>query len=325
VAKACNQTFQVITAGQEFLARFPHYAERAVYLADGCVDVSRSPDVYLNEKAREIAPVRMTGNYGGEVLRRVRTFKPVEPLPGLFKPEILSYVHQAGETYARLIQGHPVSYAVFRQSPWNHYGILALEQAQLSLRTPFLDNDLVRTVFQAPEAALTGNEGSLRLIADGNKELLRISTDRGLAGERGRLLGVISRAFLGFQFKAEYGYDMGMPQWVAKADHALSAFHFERLFLGRHKVFHFRIWYRNALAGYVREMLLDPLSLSRPYIERKRLEEVVRSHLKGDRNYTNEIHKMLTLELLNRLFLDRPEISSLRGRPEVAVATIADH
>jgi len=72
-------------------------------------------------------------------------------------------------------------------------------------------------------------------------------------------------------------------------------------------------------------MLLDPLSLSRPYIERKRLEEVVRSHLKGDRNYTNEIHKMLTLELLNRLFLDRPEISSLRGRPEVAVATIADH
>ena len=90
VASMCDQPHQVITAGDEFLDRFPHYAERAVYLTDGCVDVSRSPDVYLNEKARAIAPVRMTGNFGGEILRRVRTFKPVEPLPGLFHAEILS-------------------------------------------------------------------------------------------------------------------------------------------------------------------------------------------------------------------------------------------
>ena len=65
VAKACDQPFQVITAGQEFLSRFPHYAERAIYLTDGCVDVSRAPDLYLNERAREIAPVRMTGNLWG--------------------------------------------------------------------------------------------------------------------------------------------------------------------------------------------------------------------------------------------------------------------
>jgi asparagine synthase (glutamine-hydrolysing) len=228
----------------------------------------------------------------------------VEPLPGLFRPEILSYVNQAGETYARLIQVHPVSFAVFKQSPWNHYGILALEQTQLSLRSPFLDNDLVRTVFRAPESALSSNEVSLRLIADGNKELLRISTDRGLAGGRGRFSGAASRGFLEFLFKAEYAYDVGMPQWVARIDHVFSGLRLERLFLGRHKVFHFRIWYRDVLAGYVQEMLLDPRSLGRPYIGRKRLEEVVRSHLKGDRNYTTEIHKVLTLELLHRLFLD---------------------
>jgi hypothetical protein len=27
-------------------------------------------------------------------------------------------------------------------------------------------------------------------------------------------------------------------------------------------------------------------------------------HLKGDRNYTTDIHKLLSLELLHRLFLD---------------------
>ena len=306
VAEACKQSFQVIAAGQEFLSQFPYYAQRAVYLADGCVDVSRSPDVYLNERARKIAPVRMTGNLGGELLRRIRTFKPVEPLPGLFSPEMLTYVKQASADYARLMQGHPVSLAVFKQCPWNHFGIHALEQTQLSLRTPFLDNDLVRTVFQAPQSALASNHDSLRLIADGNQELLGIATDRGVGGGLGRLSGMAYRSVLESQFKAEYAYDMGMPQWVAKVDHSVSFLKLERLFLGRHKVFHFRTWYRDALAGYVREMLLDPLSLSRPYIERSGLETIINGHLKGNRNYTNEIHKVLTLEMIHRLFLDHP-------------------
>jgi asparagine synthase (glutamine-hydrolysing) len=110
---------------------------------------------------------------------------------------------------------------------------------------------------------------------------------------------------LNFTFKAEYAFDHGMPQWLARIDHALSPLRLERLFLGRHKFAHFRIWYRDALSQYVRDMLLDERTLCRPYIERKRLQAVVRSHLKGDRNYTTAIHKVLTLELLHRLFLDR--------------------
>ena len=62
-------------------------------------DVGRAPDLYLNERAREIAPVRMTGYYGSEVLRGVRAFKPEEPPPGLFSPEFLRYIRQAKETY----------------------------------------------------------------------------------------------------------------------------------------------------------------------------------------------------------------------------------
>lgn len=304
IAKICNQSHQVITAGEKFLAQFGRYAERAVYLTDGCVDVSRAPDLYVNERVREIAPVRMTGNYGGEILRGVRAFKPVAPLTGLFCREFLSDVHQAAETYAGILRGHPVSFAAFKQGPWYHYGMLALEQTQLSMRSPYLDNDFVRTVFRSPASALASNDVSLRLIADGNRGLLRIPTDRGVAGNRGRVLGAASRGLLEFLFKAEYAYDMGMPQWLARLDHVLSALRLERVFLGRHKVFHFRVWYRDTLAEYVQEMLLDPRSLSRPHIERKGLEAVVRGHVKGDRNYTTELHTMLTLELLHRLFLD---------------------
>src|SRR4030095_14053849 len=118
VASMCEQSHQVITVGDEFLSRFPHYAERTVYLTEGCVDVGRSPDLYLSERAREIAPVRMTGNYGGEMLRGVQAFKPEDPMPGLFSPEVLGSVNQATETYAEIRRGHPITFAAFKQAPW---------------------------------------------------------------------------------------------------------------------------------------------------------------------------------------------------------------
>jgi asparagine synthase (glutamine-hydrolysing) len=304
VAQACRQSYEVIPVDSKFLSRFSHYAERTVYLTDGCCDVMHSPDLFTNEKAADIAPVRMTGNYGGEVLRRVRAFKPVEPAPGLFTGDFLSCIHNASATYRRQLDGHPLSFAVFRQAPWHHFGLFALEQTQLSQRSPYLDNAFVKTVFRAPAEALTSNEVSLRLIADGDMALSQIRTDRGLAGKQGRFSSVIKQGFLEFTFKAEYAYDYGMPHWVAQTDHFFTPLHLERIFLGRHKFYHFRIWYRDALAEYVREILLDGRTLSRPYIHRKQLEAMVGNHLKGERNYTTEIHKVLTLELLHRLFLD---------------------
>jgi len=304
VARTCKQTHEVIEVGEEFLARFPHYAERSVYLTDGCAGAVHAADLYVNERARAIAPIRMTGNYGGEVLRRVRAFKPVEPLPGLFSRGLMPFVGQAKETYSRLIQGHPLSFAVFRQAPWHHYGLLALEQTQLGLRSPFLDNDFVRTVFRAPASACANNEISLRLIADGNPALMRIRTDRGLAGDRGVLATAVSRRLLDFTVKAEYAYGDGMPQWLAELDYLFAPLRLDRLFLGRHKFAHFRAWYRDVLSEYVREMLLDSKTMSRSHLERSRVEFVVNGHLKGNRNHTAAIHQLLTLELIYRLFLD---------------------
>jgi asparagine synthase (glutamine-hydrolysing) len=308
VAKVCQQPYQIIPVGNEFLSRFAHYAERAVYLSDGCAAVHRSADLYANELASQIAPIRMTGNYGSEILRRLRAFKPTDPASELFQPEFLSHVNQAKQTFNRLVDGHAVTFTAFRQAPWYQYGLLALEQTQLSLRSPFLDNDLVQTAFRAPKSEIVkndifeDNDDCGRLIADGNPTLHKIPTDRGLGGA-GRWSS-LNRGYQEFTFKAEYAYDYGMPQWLAKIDHAFSALHFERLFLGRHKFAHFRVWYRDALSNYVREMLLDPKTLSRPYIQRNTLEAMVQGHLKGDRNYTTEIHRLLTLELQHRLFLD---------------------
>src|SRR5262249_17781579 len=198
----------------------PHYAERTVYLTDGCAEVNRAADLYLNERARQIAPVRMTGNYGSEVLRRVTAFKPVESVSAVFAADFRRYVHEAATTYAEQRRGHPVSFAAFRQAPWYHYGLLALEQTQLSVRSPYLDDEIVRIAYRAPELADHGRDICLRLIADANPALSSIRTDRGL-GPRG-LFAAATRALLELQFKAEYAFDYGMPQWLAAIDHRLA-------------------------------------------------------------------------------------------------------
>jgi asparagine synthase (glutamine-hydrolysing) len=303
VAQVCEQSHEVIRVGRDFLGRFPHYAERAVYLTDGCVDVRRASDLYLNERVREIAPVRMTGNYGSEVLRGVIAFKPSKNLPGLFQQEVLPFFHQAEQTYKSLRQGHPLSFAVFKQAPWHHYGLLALEETQVSIRSPYLDHDLVRTVFQAPKSSFVNDDVCLRLIADGSPALRRIPTERGVIAGTGLATGTWDK-WIKFLSKAEYAYDYGMPQWLARIDNIVSPLRLERWFLGRQKFNHYRIWYRDDLSDYVRQMLLDSRTLSRPYLKRSMVESMLRGHLKGERNYTTEIHTVLSLELLHRLFVD---------------------
>jgi asparagine synthase (glutamine-hydrolysing) len=303
VAEICGQPYEVVTVGQECLAKFPYYAERTLYLTDGCVDISRAADLYNNQIARQIAPVRMVGTFGSEIIHGDVMFKHVPPAVDLFQPEFSCEIGRAGRTYRDQFRGRFTSLVAFRQPAVYHFGVLMLEQTQLTLRSPYLDNEIVRTVFQAPQTK-SGEDVRLRLIRDGSPALARLRTDRGVGGPGG-LTSAINRAYFEFTFKAEYAYDYGMSQWVANVDHFFAPFHLERLWMGRHKLFHFRWWYRTILAKYVQEMLLDTRTLTRPYLKRKAVEAVVQGHLKGNRNYTTEIHRLLSLELLHRLFIDR--------------------
>ena len=84
VASVCQQPYNVIPVGDEFLSRFPHYAERSLYLTDGCVDVSRSPDLYRQREGPRDRP----GADDGTLRRR-----DTPPSPGI----------QAGGARTRLI------------------------------------------------------------------------------------------------------------------------------------------------------------------------------------------------------------------------------
>jgi asparagine synthase (glutamine-hydrolysing) len=321
VADVCHQTHQVITVGDEFLSKFPHYAERTVYLTEGGVDVYRASDLYVSEKARQIAPAKVVGTYGSEIVRHAVMFKPMLPADGLFRGDLVSNVRQAYDTYAAIRRVHPVTFAAFRQSPWYHHGVLALEQTQLTVRSPFLDNDFVAAVYRAPATLSPNEDVRLRLIRDGSPALRRIASDRGVGGTLDPLTSALVRAYFEFTFKAEYACDYGMPQWAARVNKWIAPLRPERIFLGRHKFLHYRVWYRDALARYVQEILLDSRTLSRPFLERRNVEAMVKGHVRGDRNSTTAIHKLLTMELLFRQFFDAQ--SSESSKAELNAATQA--
>ena len=144
----------------------------------------------------------------------------------------MQQVRRAEQTYEGIIAGHPVSFAAFRQGPWYLQGVLTLEESQLTMRSPYLDNDFIQTVFRSPAALLTSNDICLRLIGDHHRSLLDVPTDRGVGGNRSRMAEMLSHSALEFLFRAEYAYDMGMPPALARLDHALSFFHFGTLIPG---------------------------------------------------------------------------------------------
>jgi len=305
LARACQNQHEVISVGDEFLKQFPALAEKAVYLSDGTCDVTGAIDLYVQERAVQIAPVRVTGTNGGEILRRLAAFKPSGLLGEALGAQLAPAVEATAGTYAREIEGHPLSFTAFKQAPWYMASKFILERTRLSLRMPYFDNDLVKLAYRSPVEPVDENALALRLAVEGNPALGRIRTDRDQG--TGSLPGIrqVRHLFQEFTIRAEYAYDYAMPQWLAAVDHALAPLHLDRMFLGRHKVHHFRTYYRDELAPYVKEVLLDSRTRQRPYLDGADLERIVNRHVEGSRNYTRELHKLLSTELLMRQLVEQ--------------------
>jgi asparagine synthase (glutamine-hydrolysing) len=305
IADVCQQYHETITIRNKFFTEFPSLARQTVYCTDGACDVMAAAGFSVNRLAREIAPVRLTGNYGDEILRGNMPFKAAPPDKHIFSPEFLSSVQAAEAAFAGEKRVGRASFIAFKQVPWHHYGRFALEQLQFTVRTPYLDNALVALAFQAPPDPDVNRDFAHRLIFDGNPALSALPTDRGIVW-RGRFTDNRFKAFCReFMPRAEYVYDYGMPQWLAKVDRVLAPLHLERLFLGRQKYYHFRIWYRHELARHLKEVLLDSSTLRRPYLNGRRVEEIVAAHTRGTGNYTLELHKLMTSELIQRELIEK--------------------
>lgn len=300
-AQVCGLDHRVLRIGTDFLTNYGRHVDRTVFATDGTAGALTAHEIYYNQQGRTLSPIRLTGNFGSEILRSMSTFKPIHLASDLFDEGFNRMINSSRLNMTGQSE-HPVTFSAFQEIPWNLFGSLAAGKSQLTFRTPYLDNEIVALAFRAPASSRLSPRSALRLVNEVSPELGRIPTDRGLIyGDRGLSL-VMRRLFSEVTFKLDYLHKEGMPHALSPLDPLIGSLSKVGL-LGLHKFLSYRGWFRHELATYVGDVLTDANTRQLPHWNSQFLTSIAADHAGGRKNYTREIHAVLTLEAIDRLLI----------------------
>jgi asparagine synthase (glutamine-hydrolysing) len=302
VAGTCGLEHRTLRVDSDFFRKFPTYVDRTVYATDGYSGAIGAHEVYFNEQARKLAPIRLTGVFGSEVLRGMSTFKPVGISLDLFNPDFQRSL-SAQSRELRSADEHPITFAAFREIPWNIFGSIAACRSQITFRTPFLDNEIVALAYRAPAAIRTSSETAMGLINRNDPALGRIPTDRARRGNLSGLSALLPRAWAEATFKLDYIFNEGMPDRLLPLDSLFGYLNANVQLIGRHKFLHYRRWFRNELAADVRDILSDRITRQSQFWSPQFLDRLADEHIGGHKNYVREINAILSLQAIERLLI----------------------
>ena len=309
IAKACNQEYQVLKMDKTFLSDFPALAEKSIYITDGLADVCKSHELYFSRLARQIAPVKITGKFGSEIIRYYGFLRDKLAPEELTSHDFKQYVSAAKETFSSINFGHKLSFLLFKEIPWLWAGFTTSELSQLMVRSPYTDNEFVNLMYRSPYGIIKGPEFQLDFIRKNEPKLIKIPTNWGLAGSSSLLVSVPTKLAYKFLMTTDKAYNWeklpySLHHWVAILDYLFSPLHAEKLIIGFGYYLHYRLWFREQLSQYIKDVLLDSRTLNRPYINKKYLEKIVNDHTNGRGNYLSEINKILSIELTQRVLVE---------------------
>ena len=313
VAKVCNQTHRVIRLDERFLSDFPTQVERTIYITDGLANVCQGYQIFCNKAARQIAPIRITGKFGSQVLKYISALhRPTgyDADEQLTNQAFKKYISAGKERFSEISKGHQLSFMIFKELPWWWGGNSTAEFSQLTVRSPYLDNDFVNLIYRSPFTSIDVEKFQMGVIHKNNPKLSAIMTDKGFGGSSSPFISNPQKMLYKIINYTEKAYNRdklpySLQHWVAKIDyHLLSPLHLNKVFLGLGDYRHFRLWFRDELSEYLKEVILDNRTLNRPFWNKKFLKRIVYDHIKGRKNYLPEIRKVLTLELIIRLLLE---------------------
>ena len=300
VAKACGLEHQLLCLDPDFFSDFASHVDRTVYATDGYLGSLGAHEIYLNNRARMLSPVRLTGVFGGEILRGVSMFKPLHFTHQLVNPDLAETVTSCTAHWSHDGE-HPITFTAFREIPEKRFATPAASRSQTSFRTPYLDNEMVALAYQAPESVPTSIDFILALIKTNNPSLSKIPTDMGGMGETNWLAETSRRIFSKTVCKLDYLRNEGLPRRLSRFDSLLTELSSALRIAGLHKYLSYRIWFQRELAPYINSILKDARVRHNPLWNTDFLEHMASDHVAGHRNYLREIDVVLTLEAVERL------------------------
>ena len=312
VAATCGQMHTALRLDdQQLLKDYPSQVEKATFISDGLEGTDKVDVIYFNRMACSIAPVRMTGKYGSQVLKGLFGFAARPPYMNIINTDFKQYFDMAYKTSAELHKHNILTFLLQSAIPWWWNAFVSLESSQIEVRSPFLDNDLIKVVYQAPPLPSDfGINFELSLIAKNKPELMRIPTTGTYGGNASwpiptlvkntiKLLGIFDKVYI----RERLPYNM--THFIARMDKVIiSPLHLDCLLMGFGDFRRYRRWFRDELAGYLKDILLSERTLSRPYWNRLQLTKTVNDHISGKGTYLREIRKVLQVELAHRVLLE---------------------
>ncbi len=301
VASACGLDHTLLRFDSRFYKNFIQNVDKTIFATDGCFGSLGTHEIFLSRLARECSPIRITGNFGSEILRDMSTFKPIGLASELFDPEKQESI-EAYSNESNLSKYNPISFATFQEIPWSLFGSLASGMSQIVFRTPYLDNDLVELAFRAPKELRTSPRTALNLISSYHSNLSAIPTDKGVSIASPSVLKMLNRIFCEVTFKADYIYNEGLPHAFSRLDPIIGLFNRRGGLLGIHKYLHYRVWFRTSLASQIREVVSNSRLKDLGIVNSDSITKIVEDHIAGKRNYLREIGMILTLDSIQRQF-----------------------
>jgi asparagine synthase (glutamine-hydrolysing) len=301
VAATCGLEHQILRITPDFFSNFASHTDRTVYITDGCLGPLGAHEIYLNAQARLLASVRVTGVFGGQILRGLSMFKPLALARELVSRDLHDTIQSVVARQPALNGGHPLTFTAFREIAEKRYGTRAASRSQISFRTPYLDNEIVALAYRVPEGLSSSALPTSRLVEINNTALNRIPTDMGAMGKSPMMAAALRRLFLRSLFKLDYLYSEGLPHWLSPLDPLLGAVGSRFGMVGLHKFLNYRTWFRRELAAYVKDSIKDTqLRRCWPWNIRF-LESLAHEHISGHKNYVHEINAVITLATVERL------------------------
>jgi asparagine synthase (glutamine-hydrolysing) len=285
VAVAAQELFQIsarlLCVGQEFLRGFAGYAERSVYHTDGYGSVVAALALHIAEVGKGLSPIHVAGGYASELVTR----EPVSGSAKVFVPEFRGRVEEARKRCRELMKMDPLERTFFTMDPDQRHA-LECARAHLMVRCPFLDNEMMALAFRAP------------CLYEKMELFAFPKADKTFSDDDWRsALKSIPQA-LGQKWREFRGTRPGQGcSWTGRT---------ARRSFGQPRLDRFRVWFREGLADFVKEVLLDPRTVGRSYLDPKQTTKVVDEHLAGRNDHTVTIAKLLTLELVQRHLIQSP-------------------
>ena len=298
VARSCGMRHEVLRVQEEFLTDFANYVDRTVHLTDGCAGPLQAHEIHLSRLAAQLSRIRITGNYGSEVLRSMSTLKPDWLSADVLSPDMRRLVEQVAIEWPL----DPMTKAVFAEVPCHLFGTLAAARTELAVRTPYLDSALVRLAYQAPSQARESSSSACQVISQGNPSLARIRTDQGLKPAGIDLLGTIHRVLALVSFKLDYWHKEGLPNALTAIAPTLDNLASVGL-LGQHKYLPYRSWFAGPMRDAIEAMLADSSVREAPFWDRRTVDSVQEEHRSGRINRVREIHAILLLGAVERTLM----------------------